>query len=262
MNNENKSAPITNPKLREAMKNLRNGGEKEFVKELLQARLLCPAKIEGMMPAPGQIKPGEKMNFQGRLQLFVLNTKDGKSFLMAFTDTEELQKWRKEDKEQVVIWGLPQYAGILGKEDCPHEGFVINPFSENIIVHKEFLKKIQENVRPIQKPFVFGGPAPEPELMEDDGTFPEGLIPAMREYMEQSGDVLKAYLLEMTKEEEQDYLLVVETTENPRYLFPCITNACEPFLGEKKMNIVPAGTELAKAVTEGRKPVFVMKKKR
>ena len=260
MNNNNniKLPPITNKPLKDAMLKLKHGGEQEFIQELLKARLLCPAMIEGMNTPPVPDADG-KVKLEGKLKLFVLNAKDGKSYLMAFTDMEELKKWRVQEKEQVVIWGLPQYTGVLTKEDCPHEGFVINPFGENVIVHREYLKKMKNNIMQLSKPFVFGAPKEE-ELMEDDGTFPAGMIQALRDYMEQSGDVIKAYLLDMVKEDEQDYLMVVQTTENPKYLFPCINNAAEPYLGDKKLNIVPYGTELANAVIQGKKPIFIKKR--
>lgn len=248
----NNMTPITNPKLREAMKELKNGSEEAFVRELLHAKLLCPALVEGMP----NVKPGSgPVKVEGKMKMYILNASNNKSYLMAYTDIEEMHKWRKQEGEQVMIWGLPQYAGVLLKDECPHAGFVINPFSENVIIKKEFIEKIGRNLRPVNKPIVLGDD--EEELLTDTSAFPEGLVQALCDYMNQSGDVLRAYLTDMVKEDEQDFLLVVETTENPKYLFPCITNAAEPFLGEKKMNVVPFGTELAKAVTKDMKPIFI-----
>ena len=242
---------IENPSLKEAMRGLKENKEDDFIRELLKARLLCPAKIEG---AP-EVKTGEgPMQIGGKLTMFALKAQDGASYLMAFTDGEELYKWRQNNNEKALVWALPQYAGILEKPDCPHAGFVINPFGENVIIKKEYLNKIRQKLRIVRKPIVLGG---EEELVTDYSTFPEGLVEALCAYMKESGDISRAYLINMVKENEQDYLLVVKTSENPRYLFPCIANAASPYLQGKKMNILPIESELAAAAIRGIKPIFI-----
>jgi len=246
-----KKIKLENPSLKEAMKNLRNGNEDEFIKELLKARFLCPAKIDGKP----EITKGEgPVTIQGKLTMYVLNAQGGASYLMAFTDEEELYKWRREKDEKALVWALPQYAGILEKPECPHAGFVINPFGENVIIKKEYLNKIKQRLRIVRKPIVLGG---EEELMTDYSAFPEGLAEALCAYMKESGDISRAYLINMVKEDETDYLLVVKTQENPRYLFPCIANAAEPYLKDKKMNILPIESELAAAAIQGINPIFI-----
>ncbi len=252
---------IENPALKLAMDGLRASEQDGrpskiandyFLQELLKARLLCPVELE--TPPPVEDAP---VKIEGKIKIFGLNAQDGRSFLMAFTDAEELKKWRDKEEEQIMVWSIARYANILLKQGCPHEGVVINPFGENIIVKREYLPKLLQRIRAAQKPLVVG----EEEVITDYSGYPEGLIPALCAYLSQSGDVERAYMTEMTKEDEQDYLLIVDTKENPRYLFPCINNATEPYLKDKKMKIILYGTELADAVVAESTLIFAKKKK-
>lgn len=252
---------IENPALKLAMDGLRASEQDGrpskiandyFLQELLKARLLCPVELE--TPLPVEDAP---VKIEGKIKIFGLNDQDGRSFLMAFTDAEELKKWRDKEEEQIMVWSIARYANILLKQGCPHEGVVINPFGENIIVKREYLPKLLQRIRAAQKPLVVG----EEEVITDYSGYPEGLIPALCAYLSQSGDVERAYMTEMTKEDEQDYLLIVDTKENPRYLFPCINNATEPYLKDKKMKIILYGTELADAVVAESTLIFAKKKK-
>lgn len=261
---DSKMPRIENPKLREAMRKLREADtenrmvtEEEFVRELLSAQFLMPAEFETPMPLP---KPGEgPIQVQGKLKMFVLNAQNQESYLMAFTDAEEMRKWQKEGKQHVLLWRFPQYANILLKPDCPHIGFVINPYGENVIVKKDFIERIMKRLKlvtPTQKPFVLGGEPERAAVKTDYSDYPDGLAEAVIEYVKNSGDVELAYLMNVTKGEEKELLMVVKTTENPRYLFPCIQNAAEPKLAGYTLNILSLDTDVAKAAVQGQQPIF------
>lgn len=244
---------VENPKLMETIKILRAGDEKPFNIALMTAKFLCPAVLDVVETKQnGEVHQGVKMN------LFNLNANNGCKYLMAFTDYNEMLKWKDEETDQAVVMAIPQYTSIMEAPNNHFDGFVINPFSDNIVIRREYLIKLKENLRLVRKPIILDA---EETIMEDSDAFPKGLIPAVIDYFNQSKDVQKAYLIAMTKEEEQDYLMVVETTENPKYLFPCINNVCEQYLNDKKLNIVPAGTPLAKAAILGMDPFYINKKK-
>lgn len=256
---------IENPKLKRAMDGLRaseqNGvaskkAQDYFTQELLRAKLLCPVELQDMTPPPAE---GVPVKIEGRIKMFVLNSSDKRSFLMAFTDAEELKKWRDKEEEQIMVWSIARYANIIMKPGCPHDGIVINPYGENIIVKKEYIPKLMHRLQMIQRPFIVGDE--QEAVLDDYSAYPDGLMVALCDYLEESGDVRRAYITEMTKDGETEYLLIVDTTENPRYLFPCINNVAEQYLGDKKMSIIPYGTELANAVIGESKLLFVRQKR-
>ena len=263
--------PISNPGLKNAMAKMRQENNKEnkddFIKELLTARFLMPAEFDVPTPMPGVSGP---VKITGQLKMYVLNTPEKQGYLMAFTDGDELAKWKKENGQKVLIWQFLQYAEVLLKEGCPHSGFVINPYGENIIIKNEFIREVMKKVRfvkqptapkPVQPAMVLDGTDGEEflNLQTDFSMFPLGLAETLCEYMAGSGDVTKAYLIRDTKEDKKELLMVVETTENPKYLFPCIRNAAEPKLDGYTLNLISLDTELGKAAVEGCKPIFMKK---
>ena len=63
---------------------------------------------------------------------------------MAYTDWEELRKWKNEDNQQTFGLKLVEYADMLfGKDENgntpPAAGFVINPYGGNMAMTKELI---------------------------------------------------------------------------------------------------------------------------
>lgn len=116
-----------------------------FVEELIKAEFLAPVIIT---PPPVADKNGKPMILKdSKVQFPELSTKDGKKYLMAFTDKKELEKWRPEEEKQSFTLNLDDYVSMLLRKDDegnPSDtlGFVINPFGCNVIISKELLAQI------------------------------------------------------------------------------------------------------------------------
>jgi hypothetical protein len=85
-----------------------------------------------------------KIDKDAKIQVPMLTAPDGKHFFMAFTDLDELQKWNKEGGQQIFGFSFADYVGMIrnAKENC--NGFIINPYSHNIVLPTELVEAIAE----------------------------------------------------------------------------------------------------------------------
>lgn len=119
--------------------------QKMFWTELMKAKLLSPVVIDPV-PEPdadGNAKPapGSKVQFP------MLSTKDGKKFFMAFTDQPEMDKWQGAEDPDFFALSFKEYADLLLRKApngqlSPALGFVVNPYSGNIVITREMLAKV------------------------------------------------------------------------------------------------------------------------
>ena len=118
--------------------------KKMFVEEMMKAKYLTPAVIEPKPEKDGngraQLTPGNKIRFP------MLNAPDGKSFYMAFTDSIEFRKWKKEEQDTLVLT-FPEYAGLILRKGNTAAGFVINPFGGNIVISRDMLMSLAAGIQ-------------------------------------------------------------------------------------------------------------------
>ncbi len=137
---------ITNPMLTGAMELMKANDTVEhrqmFIGEVLHARFLSPVVID---PKPEVDENGISIvSKDAKIQLPMLTAPDGKHFFMAFTDLEELQKWNKEGGQQIFGFNFVDYVGMLRKAKETCNGFIINPYSHNIVMPSELVEAIAE----------------------------------------------------------------------------------------------------------------------
>lgn len=141
-----KGKPISNPMLVGAIELLKAENtpehQKLFTEEMLKAKYLAPVIIDPV-PVPDE-KGLVKIPRDARIQFPMLTTKDGKHFMMAFTDWEELHKWKDEPNQQTFALSFDDYARMLLKKGPEGQtssalGFVINPFGGNIVVTNQMV---------------------------------------------------------------------------------------------------------------------------
>ncbi len=136
--------PITNPMLVGAIELLRAEDTPEhrrlFLDEVLKATFLIPVLLT---PVPELGEDGRvKLAPDSKMQFPMLAAPDGKLFLMAYTDWEELRKWKDEKNQQTMAFRFRDYADVLfrkasdGREN-PARGFIINPYGGNMVITRE-----------------------------------------------------------------------------------------------------------------------------
>lgn len=116
----------------------------EFVNQMIHAKFLCPVLFD----------PDPEVNIAGvsevqdgtKILLSSLKNKSGESYLVAYTDNKEADRQKEGKNQHTIVCSYFDFCTILKKEDCPYAGFVINPFSENVIVTKETIDMINQNI--------------------------------------------------------------------------------------------------------------------
>lgn len=135
---------ITNPMLVGAMELLKAEDTKEHrqmvIDQALKAKFLTPGIID---PPPVPDETGKvKLTKENRINVPMLTGSDGKNYFMAFTDMGELEKWKKQEKQNVFVFRFVQYATMLLKNNENCNGLVINPYSNNLVMNREMINAI------------------------------------------------------------------------------------------------------------------------
>ena len=98
----NINEPITNIKLVEIMKKLKNDNihQEEFFNELSDAKLLCPVNME----VKNKTTNGDATISGEGSSISIISIADNKDnyYLMAFTDWDELRKWNAKNKSTSI----------------------------------------------------------------------------------------------------------------------------------------------------------------
>lgn len=138
--------PITNPMLVGAMELVKADDTPEhrnvFIMEVLKAVFLAPVVVT---PVPVPDENGMiEIKSDSKIQFPMLTAPDGRQFFMAYTDWDELHKWKNEDNQQTFAMRFIDYAGMIFEkkengEVCPAAGFVINPYGANMTMTKELI---------------------------------------------------------------------------------------------------------------------------
>jgi hypothetical protein len=133
------SRPIENPELINAiegyMKNPAQETEFRMVNAIKGANYISPVSVEGKIDG-NAIQEGTTMTFA-----LVINP-NGDKFFPVFSDMSELRKWSETHQETLVAsYNDMASLTITGLDGI--KGFVINPFTQNIIVTQERINYIK-----------------------------------------------------------------------------------------------------------------------
>lgn len=245
--------PITNPKLLNAIEEMRKDNNKEqiFVNELFKAKFLCPARVELKNSAKGnkgQITVGEGST----ISLTSIDNPQGKHFLMAFTDWEELGKWRQEANIQTVILTCGDYQQILQNDNSPYAGFVVNPYGANIMLTKEIIESIHSNEKEMQ--------AGESVMIGEPKDYPKDMVEKLKETFECIENIRCAYLLWMARNNETSYLLVLDANGNEQKLFPIVGEICQSYLEGNFIDMVPLNSQFGQSAVKNQTPFYISSK--
>ena len=130
------SEQVKNPELIEAMNAmLRHNTEKtrgHMAAVLMDAHLLSP--IERQTVQTETEGPSTRIRFEH------IENAQGKKYYLAFTDMNEYAKWNEDETHnQALIMTMEDFGNILIRNLNDLEGFVINPYGENVSISKSLL---------------------------------------------------------------------------------------------------------------------------
>lgn len=270
--------PIGNPALNAAAKKLRQENNPQnlniVINELTRAIFLAPAKVEvpGEMPKPdanGRVQ----MPKDTRITFSLVKAADGRSFFPAFTNEEEMLKWKQNGPMQVMALRFDDYARMLQQNEKV-AGFVVDPFGDNLRFESKMVASIkqqrdaailrakaglrQTQIKPGDKITIV-----EPTV------YPDALLNPLCELFAQQQGVAVAYLqIMLVNETDHYYLLVLDAPKDDK-LFAAIAQAARPFMSSpenvaKKMNlnITTSETPLGQQGMRDSEPFYVRGKGR
>lgn len=247
-----KKLTIANPELKKAAATLRAENTPQnfnaVINQLMRGVFLAPGKID-----PGSVPP--KPDKMGRVKLpkdtkitfALLKASDGKSFFTAFTDEEELKKWKGIPTNQNMLLRFDDYARMLSGNDKV-SGFVLNPFSDNLRFSKEMVETLKKQRDELVSKATAAKQAAlrqsqikagDKVTIVEPSVYPDELLDPLCETLEKYPSVAAAFLQIMViNGKDKSYLLVLDAPKDET-LFKDVALACRAFLAgnEKKMNL-------------------------
>lgn len=140
------------------------------------------------------------------------------------------------------------YQSVILKDDSAYEGFVINPYSANIVLEKNSIQNINQRYQQIKKD--------ESVMIGLPKEYPYDMVQKLKIYFDKTKIVKTAYLLWMVRGEEASYLLVLDFVGVPQVVFSQIADVCQPYLKEKLLDIIPLNTVFGKSAIENQQPFY------
>jgi hypothetical protein len=230
---QQKVKAIKNPELLAAMRNLKatekpeEQAQRTYVTAIIKASFVVPVNIKS-------IDENGKMN----MEISHLRNKQGDAYIMAFTDYETLKQAAKgaQAEPQVLGFTYNDLVRMITEKGCPMKGFAINPFTENIVIGPQQAHAI--NMLSIQMKVEKG----EMAVINELPTTPFELTAPMEKYFDKVKTVTKAYLMQLKRAGEEQYLVIVDLKEGTDF-----AEFSKDF-----------AEEVLKPMEEGNKPFMVM----
>lgn len=210
--------------------------EEVLINNLLEATFLVPV-----------LKNRESND--GEINLLSIQNVKGDYFFPVFTEKNELEKWNEFPGKQVIFMDLFDYNDIFSSEENKWSGIVVDPFGSNLVLNTVFIKKATNTNKVIRKN--------ESVMLGEPSVYPEQLVNGLKRYFQSNHVIEKAYLLLMIKNDEQSYLLVVDSVEDSRQLFEEILNESSNYLkGNEKIDLVSYKSQFGRSSVNEYQPFY------
>lgn len=193
-------------------------------------------------------------------QFQLITSHDGRTFLPAFTDGEQLSKLCGSKDQHVLILSFDDYASLLAvKSSSKAAGFVINPLDAHpLTLEREFVSSLAErkkvkigySPKSVQKGSAI--------LFSEAKNCPQILLDQVCLAVTPLEEVQRLYLCLMTQPDirQSSYLIIVEHSGDQDTLFRTIAKAARPHLGEHQVSLVSFDSELGKTAAQDVTPFF------
>lgn len=122
------------------LKNSSANNENNLILELTKAEFLAPILINQALHKPD----GNAVYEEGSNIKFVLfqDEESNLSYFPAFSDKNEMMKWRNDKEQEVINLRLKDYLSMIKNSEEKYSGIVINAFSHNFILNLSTIKRI------------------------------------------------------------------------------------------------------------------------
>lgn len=246
-----------NRKMVDAIEQMKTNSTPELENEVFgelanNAKFVVPVRVSG---TASETQP-ENPDDAARMQFPVLRDKQGRVYFMAFTDKTELKKWAKDYKGETTELMFDAYGDmVLGNEQV--SGFVINPFSSNLVVGRKMIEYLQMQKRATKRGMHAESLSSSKTVFSAPKEMPEALLDAVKAYMQGNAGIEEAYIRMMNREGEEDYAIIVSFAGDLDEVFGAIMEAAKPHLNGKRLALIPASAASARKAVADAAPFYV-----
>lgn len=226
---------IRNDELKTAIITLKLQNDAEssqyFVEELKKAYFIIPA---------------EKNEKKDDLDIIVLRDPDGNNFFQAYTDLDAYNKWNNAENATTFVLTFDEYANIIVACD-EVKGIVINPFTENISLDKDFIRKV----------FIM-----DKIFIDEEKECPTKIKNIFKKVLKKQEKVQKAYLMYIEKMGVPGYLLIIDSkikNKEKDKLYNAIGADTANYISQINLDILLTTDEIAKDVIKNKKAFYEKK---
>ena len=193
----------------------------------------------------------------------MLSTQDNRKFYPAFIDWDELNKWNimKDTKPKTLILSFDDYAAMV-LDSNGGDGFVINPFSDNLILDRKIINHLREKKHSIKSGITECQAKKDTKvIIGEPKEYPSAMTDAICTYAKTDKRIHSIWLKLMERDEKFSYLLVVDFQgDEPKSVFSKIGEAAQPFLNGKYLDMVPLSEQFGADAVKGAEPFYKKKK--
>lgn len=253
-----------NIKLEQLMAKAKNTPKEDFAPIMneiaqqiaMEARFISPVKFskEPILNEDGtaQLPEGTTISF---LQL---SNEKGEKFYPVFTSANEMMKWDmiRKEKPQTLTLGFDDYASMILDRNGG-AGFVINPFSDNLMIAREAVERWRKKKQLETKGHLEQRLTPDTKLdITEPKELPMALVGALTSAAKEIGGVNALWLMQMEKDSVKSHLVIVDFDGDRDTVYNALGNAAKPFIGSMDLSLISARDSLGKDVTKDRAPIY------
>lgn len=134
-----------------------------MINEMMKSKFVTPATIDPKDEERVRSNKNKDARTSVQVSFKIVKSPDGRKFLPAFTDTVQYDAWKErsgiKDGLRNMIMNFDVYAQYILNSNGDLDGFIINPYGENIVFTTNLIKSIimrkaqhlsQENEKKIQ----------------------------------------------------------------------------------------------------------------
>ncbi len=250
--------PVTNPALAAAIRDMKQNNTQEaqvrVINEVMKAQFISPVIIS---PPPVPWADGKTVLEQNTtIHFTTLENAEKQVFYPAFTDWEELGKVGLSENQQTLVMTFEDLAALVLDEKGGSDGFVVNPFSDSLVLDKHTVGALAEEKRKHSGVVEQVIEEDTPVQLGQPRDYPTEMVKAISEYLKQQKRVNAAWLQLMMREGEQSYLIIVDFTGDKREIFDGIYKAAMDHAGGMPIDMIPYDLEFGRTATAGIEPFY------
>ena len=244
--------------LKQALQNMKTNPNQENVNQL--AKILLTTKIYA--PAKWDKDPiadeNGQLGFEAdtKIELLIIQDENGKCYFPMFTNQEELLEWKP--KQQSLLLSFEQWITFVDMAQNQIEGIVLNPTSEQIPLHQNFLDSLRKTRKATLTPNSLEAGKQlhlmNPEMNIDD------MIESIQNTCKNIPDIEAVYVKERFEEDKASHWFILVQTQNRKtQYFEQIGQNLQGKTYGKSIEFMFANTQLAEKIIQNSKPVYEKK---